>query len=80
MRTTLDIADPILKDLKRLQRREGKTLGQLVSELLAPALAQAKAGDAVEVDFRWIARGMGAKLDLSDTGALLDAMDQAAGS
>ena len=26
MRTTIDIDDPILKDLKRLQKREGKSL------------------------------------------------------
>ncbi|KAB2867691.1 MAG: antitoxin, partial [Burkholderiaceae bacterium] len=38
MRTTIDIDDPILKDLKRLQRREGKSLGRLVSDLLAQAL------------------------------------------
>ena len=31
MRTTIDIDDPILEDLKRLQRRDGKPLGRLVS-------------------------------------------------
>jgi hypothetical protein len=33
MRTTLDIDDPVLKEIKRLQRREGKSLGRLVSDL-----------------------------------------------
>jgi hypothetical protein len=39
MRTTINIDDPILKGLKRLQNREGKPLGRLVSDLLAQALA-----------------------------------------
>ena len=33
MRTTIDIDDPIFKELKRLQRREGKSLGRLVSDM-----------------------------------------------
>ena len=45
-RTTIDIADPILADLKRLQTREDKTLGELVTELLAEALAQGMKGGA----------------------------------
>ncbi|MDW8468082.1 MAG: hypothetical protein RML56_02725 [Burkholderiales bacterium] len=44
MRTTLDVDDAVLKDLKRRQRREGKPLGRLVSGLLAVALAQEKRG------------------------------------
>jgi hypothetical protein len=40
VRTTIDIDDPILKELKRLQRREGKPLGRLASDLLAQARAR----------------------------------------
>jgi mRNA-degrading endonuclease RelE of RelBE toxin-antitoxin system len=40
MRTTIDIDDPILKDVKRLQKREGTSLGRLVSDLLAESLAR----------------------------------------
>ena len=39
-RTTIDIAAPVLRELKERQRREGKTLGALASELLARALAE----------------------------------------
>lgn len=39
MRTTIDLDDDILRALKRRQREERKTLGQLASELLAQALA-----------------------------------------
>ena len=38
MRTTVDIDDPVLKDLKKLQKREGKSLGRLISDLLAQAI------------------------------------------
>lgn len=77
MRTTLDIDDPILKDLKRLQRREGKSLGRLVSDLLALALAssQQRGSPTAAPAFKWIARPMRARVDLADQHALLDAMD-----
>ena len=76
MRTTIDIDDPILKDLKRLQRREGKSLGRLVSDLLAVALATQQRGSQPAAPvFKWIARPMHARVDLADKLALLDAMD-----
>ena len=37
-RTTVDIDAAVLRDLKRLQKRQGKPLGQLISELVAAAL------------------------------------------
>lgn len=75
MRTTIDIDDPILKELKRLQRRERKSLGRLVSDLLAQSLAKPLEGKRSEVEFHWIAKPMGARVDLADKDALLDAMD-----
>jgi len=75
MRTTIDIDDPILKQLKRLQRREQKSLGRLVSDLLAHALATSPTGKPVAVQFDWIARPMGARVDLTDKQGVLDAMD-----
>jgi hypothetical protein len=36
-RTTLNLDGPVLAELKRLQREEGKPLGDLASELLAAA-------------------------------------------
>ena len=77
MRTTIDIDDPILKEVKRLQRREGKSLGRLVSDLLAQALAGLREVPTGPPQFRWIAKPMGARVDLSDKHALLDAMDDA---
>lgn len=77
MRTTINIDEPIFRDLKRLQRREGKPLGRLVSDLLAPALAARKHGSRPPAaPLNWIARPMDARVDLADKDALLDAMDQ----
>jgi len=76
MRTTIDIDDPILRDLKRLQKREGKSLGRLVSDLLAHALAEPVAHSrAVVPAFRWNSKPMRAKVDLADKNAVLDAID-----
>ena len=76
MRTTLDIDDPILADLKRLQKREGKSLGRLVSDLLAQSLANPHAPARKAPALKWITQPMGARIDLSDREALLDAMDE----
>jgi len=42
MRTTLDIADDVLQAAKERARREQKTAGQVVSELLRQALTAPK--------------------------------------
>lgn len=75
MRTTIDIDDPILKELKKLQRIERKSLGKLVSELLARALASSRTGPSTPPPFEWIAKSMGAQVDLADKDAVLDTMD-----
>jgi hypothetical protein len=75
MRTTIDIDDPILKELKRLQRRERKSLGRLVSDLLAQSLANSRNRASGESRFEWIVKPMGARVDIADKQAVLDAMD-----
>ncbi|MCC6192883.1 MAG: antitoxin [Burkholderiales bacterium] len=76
MRTTLDINDPVLKELNKMQRRERKSLGKLVSELVSRSLAKARAGAGeTAAPFVWIAKPMGARVDLADKDALPDAMD-----
>jgi len=80
MRTTIDIEAPVLKELRKLQSREGGTLGSLVSRLLAEALARRprrKAKPALE----WTSRQMRARVDLDDKEAayaILDRPDRAA--
>ncbi len=77
MRTTLDIDDPILKDLKELQALEGKSLGRLASDLLAQAISERRRSHnrITEPGFKWGTKSMSAKVNLSDKDALLDAMD-----
>lgn len=78
MRTTFDIDPPVLKELKRLQKVEGKSLGRLASELLAQALADRRKPKAV-VGFRWISRRMGAKVELADKEAIYQWMRMTCG-
>jgi hypothetical protein len=76
MRTTIDIDDPVLRDLRRLQKREKKSLGRLVSDLLADALGRRGKDEPGGNRFTWISKPMGARVDLSDHDAVLDAMDR----
>ena len=76
MRTTVKIDDPILKDLKKIQQREGKSLGRLISDLLAQALGERKSAKSATRPAQWISRAMGARIDLADREALYAAMEQ----
>lgn len=77
MRTTIDIDDPILRQIKRIQKREGKTLGRVVSDLLAQSLAAPAPAGEDALKLAWVSKSMGARIDLADKQGLLDAMDQA---
>lgn len=74
-RTTLDIDAPVLRDLKRLQSREKKSLGRLVSELLARSIAERRATGAPAPRFAWVTRPMGVRVDLTDKEAVRRAAD-----
>ena len=74
-RTTIDIDTPILKDLKRLQRREQKSLGRLVSDLLADALARQRSAPPTDHDFRWSSQPMKPLIDIADKEAVYAALD-----
>ncbi len=64
----------MLRELKRRQRAEGKSLGKVASELLARALAET-GGAKAPARFAWVAQAMGARVDLADKDALYRAMD-----
>lgn len=76
MRTTVNIDDPILKELKAIQQKEGKSLGCLISDLLAQALGERKSVKRSTRSAMWISKAMGARIDLSDREALYTAMEQ----
>jgi hypothetical protein len=71
-RTTIDIDAGVLRELKRRQRKEGKTLGQLVSELLAASMRK---GDEPARRLRWKAKGMRPRVDLEDKEAVRRALE-----
>jgi len=75
-RTTLDIDAPILRDLKRLQKREHKSLGRLVSDLLAQTLGPRGTVPPPGRDLTWISRSMGARVDLADKEAVRAVLDR----
>ena len=76
MRTTVNIDDPILKELKAVQKKEGKSLGRLISDLLAQALGERKSAQRPTRSAVWISKPMGARIDLADREGLYAAMEQ----
>lgn len=66
----------VLRDLKRRARAEGKSLGDVISELLGPALAE---GGRTEnpTEFHWHTAPMGPpKVDLEDKEAVRRALEE----
>lgn len=76
-RTTLDIDTPVLKELKKLQKEQGRSLGKIASQLLAEALARRKAV-RLPPTLHWVSRPMHARVDLDDKEALYAVLDRRA--
>jgi hypothetical protein len=74
-RTTVDIDQPVLDEVKRLAGSEGKSLGAAVSELLLDALDRRKRKSERPEPFRWTSKAMGARVDLSDKEAVYEILD-----
>lgn len=75
-RTTLDIDTPLLEELKKMQKKEKKSLGALVSQLVAEALARRSRTREKHREFRWATRAMRARVDITDRDALYAALDE----
>lgn len=76
-RTTVDIERMVLKEIKLLQKRDGRALGKIISQLLAESLARRKTGVAPPVALLpWASQDMGALVDLSDKEVLYAIMDR----
>ena len=75
MRTTINIATPILEELKQIQRKEGGSLGELVSRLLAGAL-KARQSHASDSRLEWVSKPMRARVDLGDKEAVYALLDE----
>lgn len=72
-RTTLDIDASVLRELKRRQQSQKKTLGELASELLAKALAEERAEGTRPL--AWASKPLGLKVDLEDKEAVWAILD-----
>jgi hypothetical protein len=74
-RTTIDIDPTVLRALKARQRRERKTLGRLVSELLSSAMEANGGEPPPPAPLAWSSRPMRVLVDLDDPEALRRALD-----
>jgi hypothetical protein len=76
-RTTLDLDGEVLRELRDRGRRERKSMGQVASELLAPALACGDNARGEQPPLRWISQHMGRpRIDLEDKQALGRVLDE----
>jgi len=74
-RTTVDIDTPILKELKRIQKREHRSLGQLVSQLLVEALDSRKEPKH-DSSLNWVSQPMQARVNLADKESVYALLDE----
>ena len=74
-RTTIDIDDPILKEIKAIQKREGRSMGKIVSQLLAEALVE-QMNSAKTQRFKWNSRPMRPLVELSDKDEVYRILDR----
>lgn len=72
-RTTLNLDPLVLQELQALRRREGRPLGDLVSELVRQAL---RARPEHTPGLQWVSKAMGARVNLDDKQAVQDALDE----
>ena len=75
MRITINIAGPIFEELKKIQEKEGgRTMGELVTGLLAEALQQRYA-DHTDPELAWVSQPMRARVDLTNKEAVYATID-----
>ncbi len=73
-RTTLNLDASVLREVKRRAKDQGKSVGDVISELVGPALAQ-KNRKGSHPEFRWRTARMGpANVDLEDKEAVRQAL------
>ncbi len=74
-RTTLNIEKGVLEEIRRIQSKERRSMGRIVSELLADALSHRRKS-RVEPGLKWISRPMQPLVDLDDKDALYGMLDR----
>ena len=74
-RTTIDLDPAVIRELRRRGAKQGKSMGQVASELLAQAIAAPT--DFPAPDFHWISADLGEPLiDLEDPEAVRRALTE----
>ena len=74
-RTTIDIDAPVLSEIKNIQKKEGQSMGKIVSRLLVEALAQRESSKEAP-NLQWVSQPMHPRLDLSDKEAIYAILDK----
>lgn len=72
-RTTVDLDPSVLRELRKRRQKEHKTLGQLISELLANAI---ELEQKPTPSFTWVAKDLRPRVDLEDKDAVWAILDQ----
>jgi len=72
-RTTLDLDAAVLADLRRRAADQGKSMGQVASEVLAVGLHDETAME--QPPLRWAHKDLGLKVDLEDKDAVWRILD-----
>lgn len=76
-RTTIDLDGSVLDGLRRLSRREAKSMGQVASELLAPALSGAERSGEGATAFELRTARLGRpRVDLEDKDAMWAVLEE----
>lgn len=78
MRTTINVDDQVLREIKKIVAETGKTLAAVIEEALREKLArcrQAEKEDAIELPV-FEGKGLLPGVDLDDSSALLDLMEE----
>lgn len=72
VRTTLNLDDTVLRELKRLGKERDMPIGEVASQLLARALAEEQ---RQPIEFHWTAERLEARVDLEDREAVQAVLD-----
>ncbi len=76
-RTTINIESPLLSTIPEMARKERKTLGKLISELLAAGLEVKKKNlGKPGRRLKWHTQRMGARIDYTDKDQLYSVLDE----
>lgn len=77
MRTTVTIDDALLVEVKTYAAATGRTMGEVIEDAIRAAFARRNDGRGAPVQLpTWDGRGLQPGVDLNDSAALLDLMDE----